>query len=120
MRPLLPNEEESGDSSVVSTELDAVMDPESNTLLETVAVFEAPGAREPKEFHVDKVFGPTTTQEEFYEEVEPVVQSAIDGFNTCVFAYGQVSMPQPPRRVHRPYARLWARGSLVEAREAPD
>jgi kinesin family member C2/C3 len=42
-----------------------------------------------KEFRFDHVFGESSTQGEVYGEVEPLVRSVMDGFNVCVFAYGQ-------------------------------
>ncbi|KAF9583360.1 kinesin-like nuclear fusion protein, partial [Lunasporangiospora selenospora] len=40
-------------------------------------------------FKFDKVFGPQSAQQDIYEEIQPLVQSALDGANTCVFMYGQ-------------------------------
>ena len=40
-------------------------------------------------FGFDNVFSPESDQEEVWEGTEPLVQSAIDGFNVCLFAYGQ-------------------------------
>ena len=37
----------------------------------------------------DKVFGPDQTQQDVFEEVEPLCLSVVDGFNACIFAYGQ-------------------------------
>ena len=37
----------------------------------------------------DKVFGPDQTQQDIFEEVEPLCLSVVDGFNACIFAYGQ-------------------------------
>eukprot|EP00929_Paragymnodinium_shiwhaense_P012868 TRINITY_DN120752_c0_g1_i1.p1 TRINITY_DN120752_c0_g1~~TRINITY_DN120752_c0_g1_i1.p1 ORF type:complete len:880 (-),score=189.04 TRINITY_DN120752_c0_g1_i1:94-2733(-) len=37
----------------------------------------------------DKVFGPSASQADVYEEVNSLVQSALDGFKVCIFAYGQ-------------------------------
>jgi hypothetical protein len=48
---------------------------------------------------LDQVFDPRASQEAVYGEVEPLVQSALDGFRVCIFAYGQVtsrSAPCPP------------------------
>ncbi len=40
-------------------------------------------------FGFDSVFGPEDNQESVWEASEPLVQSAIDGSNVCIFAYGQ-------------------------------
>ena len=37
----------------------------------------------------DGVFGPNSTQEGVFTDVQPTVVSALEGFNVCVFAYGQ-------------------------------
>ena len=40
-------------------------------------------------FNFDKIFRPQTPQERVFEEVEGLVQSALDGYKVCIFAYGQ-------------------------------
>ena len=40
-------------------------------------------------FQMDEVFGPATTQEKLFEDIEPLITSFIDGTDVCVFAYGQ-------------------------------
>ncbi|CAL0300060.1 unnamed protein product [Lupinus luteus] len=42
-----------------------------------------------KDFEFDKVFTQEVSQESVFVEIEPILRSAIDGHNVCVFAYGQ-------------------------------
>ena len=42
-----------------------------------------------QKFAFDKVYGLRSTQAQIFEEVEPIVLSALDGFSVCIFAYGQ-------------------------------
>ncbi|XP_050277519.1 kinesin-like protein KIN-14T [Quercus robur] len=42
-----------------------------------------------KSYRFDKVFHPGSSQDEVFSEVEPVIKSALDGYNACIFAYGQ-------------------------------
>ncbi|CAJ0911064.1 10078_t:CDS:2, partial [Entrophospora sp. SA101] len=42
-----------------------------------------------KEYEFDYVFKSDSTQEQVYAEIAHVVQSVVDGYNCCIFAYGQ-------------------------------
>ncbi|CAI9111458.1 OLC1v1011681C2 [Oldenlandia corymbosa var. corymbosa] len=42
-----------------------------------------------KDFEFDRVYAPHITQAELFADVQPFVQSAFDGYNVSIFAYGQ-------------------------------
>ncbi|KAG6497759.1 hypothetical protein ZIOFF_045665 [Zingiber officinale] len=42
-----------------------------------------------KDYEFDRVYGPHVGQGEFFCDVQPFVQSALDGYNVSIFAYGQ-------------------------------
>eukprot|EP01084_Bolivina_argentea_P289804 497722_1 len=45
---------------------------------------------EQKEFSFDKIFPHNTTQNTLFEEIaQPIVEHALNGYNSCCFAYGQ-------------------------------
>jgi kinesin family protein C2/C3 len=42
-----------------------------------------------KSFEFERVFLPSSTQEDVFNDVSGLIQSCMDGFNVCMFAYGQ-------------------------------
>ncbi|KAJ0230371.1 Kinesin-like protein KIN-14T [Hirschfeldia incana] len=42
-----------------------------------------------KTYNFDRVFQPDSSQDDVFLEIEPVIKSVIDGYNACIFAYGQ-------------------------------
>ncbi|CAI5468046.1 unnamed protein product, partial [Closterium sp. Yama58-4] len=42
-----------------------------------------------KVFEFDRVFSPTTSQAQVFKEAADVITSVLDGYNVCIFAYGQ-------------------------------
>lgn len=75
VRPLLDKERRLRAAPVVSPALDRVL------------VTSSTGKR--KSFQLDKIFLPASGQEDVFAEVGPLVKSALDGHNVCIFAYGQ-------------------------------
>ena len=47
------------------------------------------GKGKPKKFRFDRVFTPSTGQEEVFSDTKHLVRSSVDGYNVCIFAYGQ-------------------------------
>ena len=43
----------------------------------------------PHPFSFDRVYTPSATQREIFEDVGPLVDCAVDGFKVCIMAYGQ-------------------------------
>ncbi|XP_062585616.1 kinesin-like protein KIF25 isoform X1 [Saccostrea cucullata] len=46
-------------------------------------------AKHNKVFEYERVFSPTESQNDIFEEVQPMLTSLLDGYNICIMAYGQ-------------------------------
>jgi len=97
VRPALGSEGENVD------ELEAFSFPESNggrALEIDVAGRESltgkATASRKQSFTFDKVFAPSATQAQVFEEISALVQSSLDGYNTCIFTYGVTGSGKVP------------------------
>lgn len=66
-----------------------VGNPKSVVALDSSNVILKLGENKSKRYSFDKVFDPGSSQDVVFSEVEPVIKSAVDGYNACIFAYGQ-------------------------------
>ncbi|KAM0947979.1 putative minus-end-directed kinesin ATPase [Dioscorea sansibarensis] len=78
VRPLLDDERYFGLTSIISSD-------SSNLLLKI-------SETKSKQYVFDRVFHSQSTQEQVFSEIEPLIKSALDGYNVCIFAYGQTGM----------------------------
>jgi kinesin family protein C2/C3 len=77
VRPLRMSEVQQGNKSVV----EAFSESE-------IGCFDA-RANKWKSFGFDRVWGPDQSQQDVFQDVEPLALSVVDGYNACIFAYGQ-------------------------------
>jgi kinesin family protein C1 len=84
VRPYLPSD---GDISSLESPINTRSD---SSGLKITRLLKGPDDRpESHGFTFDKVFNPSTSQENVFDEVSEFVQSALDGYNVCLFSYGQ-------------------------------
>ncbi|KAM7474201.1 hypothetical protein LguiB_021444 [Lonicera macranthoides] len=55
----------------------------------TIATPSKNGKDAKKSFTFNRVFGPAATQGEVFSDTQPLIRSVLDGYNVCIFAYGQ-------------------------------
>ncbi|KHN20380.1 Kinesin-4 [Glycine soja] len=77
VRPFFPGQ---------ANHLSAVENIEDGTITVNIPSKNGKGRRS---FNFNKIFGPSATQAEVFLDMQPLVRSALDGFNVCIFAYGQ-------------------------------
>lgn len=56
-----------------------------------------------EKFEFNKVFATDATQGQIFEMIMPMLQSAIDGYNICIFTHGQTGKCQNMRIEHKKY-----------------
>uniref|UniRef100_A0A2N9EE15 Kinesin-like protein n=1 Tax=Fagus sylvatica TaxID=28930 RepID=A0A2N9EE15_FAGSY len=77
-RPLNQNEITNGSTSIV--DFDSSQDNELQVICSDSSK---------KQFKFDHVFRPEDNQEAVFAQTKPIVTSVLDGYNVCIFAYGQ-------------------------------
>ena len=86
IRPFLPGDGEQGNNSGNAQPFSIEGD-------RTVKVVDPNGSRPPRTFSFDRVFSQSDGQETVFKEVwEESVCSVLEGYNVCVFSYGQVML----------------------------
>lgn len=71
-------------------------------------------------YSFDRVFGPTSQNGEVFEEISQLVQSALDGYNVCIFCYGQTgagktfTMSSADGMIPRATAQIYAEAKRLE------
>jgi len=53
----------------------------------TIRVYHQPFKRDIA-FELNHIFSPDQNQEAVYEDINPLIKSALDGYNACIMAYG--------------------------------
>ncbi|KAH7431921.1 hypothetical protein KP509_08G073300 [Ceratopteris richardii] len=83
VRPLLPD-----DDGYNMGEVSVLQYPNSTELIgRGIELVQFQGQKHA--FTFDRVFGPEVKQEDVFEEISQLIQSALDGYKVCIFAYGQ-------------------------------
>ena len=80
VRPMLLPELETDDNREVTD----IVSEEEITILKEIN-----NKTRPQKYEFDRVFGCESSQEDIFDFIEPLCTSVLDGFNNCIFAYGQ-------------------------------
>ncbi|RLN02540.1 hypothetical protein BBJ28_00014296, partial [Nothophytophthora sp. Chile5] len=91
-----------GNEAVGDAKTAALLMPRPNSILV---------AKAGKEFAFDQVFGPQSSQADVYAQLEPLVVSFADGYNTCIMAYGQTGSGKTHTMVGNDHGGLEHRGN---------
>eukprot|EP01138_Halocafeteria_seosinensis_P010033 gb/GECG01010246.1/.p1 GENE.gb/GECG01010246.1/~~gb/GECG01010246.1/.p1 ORF type:complete len:1387 (+),score=285.54 gb/GECG01010246.1/:1-4161(+) len=91
VRPLLKQEQEQNEKTVVqcSSDYEVELLPDNASYTDTHNGGGDRASSASRSFKFDRVFSGNSTQQEVYDEISPMVMSALDGYHACIFAYGQ-------------------------------
>jgi kinesin family protein C1 len=73
-------------------------------------------------FAFDRVFGPASDNGQIFDEVSQLIQSALDGYNCCIFSYGQTGtgksylMSSADGMIPRAVAQIYEQARALEER----
>jgi kinesin family protein C1 len=73
-------------------------------------------------FAFDRVFGPSSDNGQIFDEVSQLIQSALDGYNCCIFSYGQTGtgksylMSSADGMIPRAVAQIYEQARALEER----
>lgn len=125
VRPLVAH-----DALTQSAAVDQLLQfPSSGDLLGRAVALQVPAdkpqqAPQKYDFAFDKVFAPAAGQEEVFDEISQLVQSALDGYKVCIFAYGQtgsgkthtmLGTPEERGMIPRAMDQIFASSAAMEA-----
>jgi hypothetical protein len=65
--------------------------PTSKNEFQSIAISDPEGRKGKKIFTYDRIFSSDDNQETVYQVVHPIIERCLDGYNGCIFAYGQTS-----------------------------
>ncbi|MCJ1314419.1 kinesin-like nuclear fusion protein [Agyrium rufum] len=88
VRPSLPNEQANG-AARISYPDDQTDSKEVQVLGQEKKSSIGTDMTEKHGFSFDRVFSPNSQNAEIFDEISQLVQSALDGYNVCIFCYGQ-------------------------------
>lgn len=67
----------------------------------------------------DNVFDPSHDQESIWNATEPLIQSAVDGYNVCVFAYGQTGSGKIIQSIYSTLCDLSVENNFIQHNYVP-